>query len=178
MTIRTTAILGGTFDPIHLGHLHLARRALKELPAADVRLIPNGEPPHKTSPMNEWHTRLAMCRRATANDKRIVVGDDEPPGKKRRTIQTLRKLRKKSRLILIVGGDAFARFRYWKEWRGIFALASVAVARRRGLPMPKRAVPAQWTAQTIKPKHLWRGVYFWQTSPPRISSTTLRAKKQ
>lgn len=181
MTIRATAILGGAFDPVHEGHLHLARRALRELPIMRVRLIPNGAPPHKSKPAASWHERMAMCRRATADDRRIVVGGDEPPGKKRRTINTLRKLgktRKKPRPILIVGGDAFLHFRRWKEWRGIFALAAVAVARRRGSVVPKRAVPPRWMAKTARPKKLWRGVYFWQTLAPPICSTAIRAKRQ
>lgn len=175
---NTIAVLGGAFDPIHDGHLHLARRALRELPAAQVRLIPNGAPPHKPQPAADWHWRMLQCQRATAGDKRIIVGDDEPPGKKRRTINTIRKLRQKSPLILIVGADAFWHFRRWREWRGILRVASIAVARRRGCPMPIRAVPPRWTAKVVKPGKLWRGVYFWRTNAPapRISSTTLRAR--
>ncbi|MGI9337704.1 MAG: nicotinate-nicotinamide nucleotide adenylyltransferase [Gammaproteobacteria bacterium] len=183
MAMRTTAtaataVLGGTFDPIHEGHLHLARRALRDFPAARVCLIPNGAPPHRAKPSASWHARMTMCQMATADDKRIVIGDDEPPGNQRRTIRTVRKLRRKSRVILIIGGDAFLHFRRWKEWRNILALASVAVARRRGSPSPKRAVPPQWAAKTAKPKRLWRGVYFWHTLAPRMSSTALRAKQR
>ena len=174
---NTIAVLGGAFDPIHEGHLHLARRALRELPAARVRLVPNGAPPHKIT-AESWRRRIQNCRRATADDKRIIVGDDEPPGRKRRTINTLRKLRQRSKLILIIGDDAFWHFRRWREWRGILRLASIAVARRRGSPVPKRAVPPQWTAKTAKPKKLWKGVYFWRADAPRISSTALRAKRR
>ena len=175
---KAAAILGGAFDPVHEGHLYLARRALKELPATQVRLIPNGEPPHRAAPVTSWRLRLQMCEQATAQDKNITVGEDEPPGKPRRTVTTIRKLGKHSRLILIVGADAFRLFRRWKEWRAILKLTSVAVANRQGSPRAFRAAPSHWLSRCkTRPKKLWRGAYFWNVKPPRVSSTELRARK-
>ncbi len=172
---ETVAVLGGAFDPVHCGHIHLARRALRELPVNAVRLIPNGEPPHRPPPLLDWRKRCALCRIAAAGEKAVTVGEDEPPGKRRRTVATLRKLRRRARPVLLLGADAFRGFRKWKEWRALLRLAPVVVARRKGSPPARRAVPPQWIAKArARPKKLWRGALFWNPRAPEISSTQLR----
>ena len=138
------AILGGTFDPPHRGHLALARAALAAWPTAQVWLTPNGKPPHRTPPRASWAARVAMTRLAVAAEsaaestaaKRLRVSILE--SQRRRapfcwtidTVRRVRRIRPRAGIILLLGGDAFAAIESWREWRALFAAASFAVMRR------------------------------------------------
>ncbi len=131
-------ILGGTFNPPHLGHLICAQEAIVGLALDRVLLIPAGRPPHKPDldedPGPEH--RLALCRHAVGDDPRLEVSDVEV----RReglsyTVDTLTSLHTEmpdSELFLIVGGDVAAGLPSWREPERVLSLATLAVARRRG----------------------------------------------
>ena len=133
-------IFGGTFDPIHFGHLRTAFELLHVLRLAEVRLVPAGRPPHRDAPLCDAGRRLEMVRAAAAEQPGFVVDDREL----RRdgpsyTVTTLRELRAEhpSRsLCLIVGMDAFLGLPQWHEWREILRLAHLVVAHRPGWSVP------------------------------------------
>ena len=142
------AILGGTFDPPHLGHLALARAALAAWPTAQVWLTPNGKPPHRTPPRAGWAARVAMTRLAVVAESatesaaesttaaRLRVSVLESPRRRAPfcwtidTVRRVRRIRPRAGIILLLGGDAFAAIESWREWRALFAAASFAVMRR------------------------------------------------
>ena len=138
------AILGGTFDPPHLGHLALARAALAAWPTAQVWLTPNGKPPHRTPPRASWAARVAMTQLAVAAESaaestiaaRLRVSVLESPRRRAPfcwtidTVRRIRRIRPRAGIILLLGGDAFAAIESWREWRALFAAASFAVMRR------------------------------------------------
>ena len=142
------AILGGTFDPPHRGHLALARAALAAWPTAQVWLTPNGKPPHRTPPRAGWAARVAMTRLAVAAESatesaaesttaaRLRVSVLESPRRRAPfcwtidTVRRVRRIRPRAGIILLLGGDAFAAIESWREWRALFAAASFAVMRR------------------------------------------------
>jgi nicotinate-nucleotide adenylyltransferase len=130
-------ILGGTFNPPHLGHLVAAQEAYRELDLDQVILIPAGVPPHK--PVDDEpgpEHRLELCRRAFGDDERFTVselelGRDGPSF----TVDTLDLLRSQSpsdHLFLILGGDIAAGLPKWHEPERVLELATVAIAQRRG----------------------------------------------
>jgi nicotinate-nucleotide adenylyltransferase len=130
-------ILGGTFNPPHLGHLVAAQEAYRELDLDLVMLIPAGIPPHK--PVDDEpgpEHRLELCRLAVGNDERFAVSDlelrrDGPSF----TVDTLDELRSQSPsddLFLILGGDIAAGLPKWHEPERVLELATVAIAKRRG----------------------------------------------
>jgi nicotinate-nucleotide adenylyltransferase len=132
-----TGILGGTFNPPHLGHLVAAQEAYRELDLDQVMLIPAGVPPHK--PVEDEpgaEHRLQLCRLAVGDDDRFTVSDLEL----RRdgasyTVDTLDVLRSQSPsddLFLILGGDIAAGLPDWHESERVLELATVAIAKRRG----------------------------------------------
>jgi nicotinate-nucleotide adenylyltransferase len=133
-------IFGGTFDPIHFGHLRTAFELLRELRLAEVRFLPAGEPPHRATPLCGASYRLAMVRAATADQPGFVVDDREI----RRagpsyTVATLRELRAElpgRPVCLIVGMDAFHGLPQWHEWQEILRLAHLVVAHRPGWAAP------------------------------------------
>jgi nicotinate-nucleotide adenylyltransferase len=130
-------ILGGTFNPPHIGHLICAQEAYVRLNLDRVILMPAGQPPHKALEQDPGaHHRLELCRRAVAGDDRLRVSDlevarDGPSY----TVDTLTELHLRtpdSELFLIVGGDVAAGLPTWREPERVLSLATLAVARRRG----------------------------------------------
>ena len=130
-------ILGGTFDPVHHGHLRLAEEAADALALERVLLIPAGIPNLRERPGTDAQHRLRMTRLAVEGNPRLAVDDRElrRPGTSY-TVDTLAELRAElgatRPLVLILGADAFVRLPAWSRWRRLFALAHVAVATRPG----------------------------------------------
>jgi len=139
MTSRPTAsigLLGGTFDPVHYGHLHAADEVRRTLGLAEVRLVPAGDPPHRAAPSASAEQRLAMLDLAVAEFPGLVVDPREIAREgKSYTVLTLEELRAEAParpLVLIVGVDAFAGLPTWHRWRDVFRLAHVVVVTRPG----------------------------------------------
>lgn len=130
-------IFGGTFDPIHIGHLRLAQEAHEALRLSPVSFVPAGQPPHRGAPRSRAAERLAMVRLATAGNPAFTVDDSEVFAQgKSYTALTLERLRAtlgpQRPLVLILGADAFQGLPTWHRWRDILQLAHVAVANRPG----------------------------------------------
>ncbi|ANQ86767.1 nicotinate-nucleotide adenylyltransferase [Azoarcus olearius] len=145
-------LLGGTFDPIHLGHLRLAEEAREALTLDGVRLIPAGEPPHRAAPSSTAADRLAMARLAIAGNPRFEVDDGEVrASRKSYTVLTLERLRAElgadRPLVLILGADAFEGLPGWHRWQALFDLAHIAVANRPGYAPHGRRWPAVLSAE-------------------------------
>ncbi len=130
-------ILGGTFDPIHYGHLRTALDVQQRLSLEEVRFIPCGEPPHRIAPVAEPLQRLAMVRAAIAGQKRFTVDDRElrrdGPSYMVDTLRSLKSDFKDKSFCLLLGTDAFNDLAQWHEWQQIFDLANIVVMRRPGV---------------------------------------------
>lgn len=133
-------IFGGTFDPIHFGHLRTGFELWQELGLGELRWLPTGNPGHREPPIADPGLRLAMVRAAVADQPGFVVDDREV----RRvgvsyTVDTLTELRAElpgRPVCLIVGMDAFLGLPGWHRWREIMTLAHVVVAHRPGWKAP------------------------------------------
>lgn len=139
-TSEAIGILGGTFDPIHYGHLRLAQEVAQTLALRQVRFIPAGSPPLRAAPRTAAEHRVAMVRLAIADNPLFVLDDRETRrGGLSYTFDTLSELRAEygvaCPLVLILGMDAFLAFDKWHRWREIFTLAHIAVAHRPGAAM-------------------------------------------
>lgn len=134
--MRPLAIFGGTFDPIHIGHLTVAWEAA-ELLDADVHLLPASVPPHRGAPTASAAQRVAMLRAALAGQSRLVLDTRELDRRgPSYTVDTLRELRAgigARPLVLLLGADAFAGLPSWHEWRALFGLAHIGVLSRPGV---------------------------------------------
>lgn len=150
-------ILGGTFDPIHFGHLRLAVEMAEALHLDQVRLIPAGAPPHRARPRATAAQRLEMVRRAIAGHP-LLAADDREVRKDgpSYTVDTLAALRAErppgAPLILLLGADALLGLTGWHEWRRLFDLAHLAVAHRPGFPAAawEDALPDELRRQLAK----------------------------
>ena len=129
-------VLGGTFDPLHLGHLIVARDAAEGLGLDRVLLVLTARPPHKSRALTSAELRLEMLEAVVAADPVLVASDIEV----RRagpsyTIDTLRELRARypeAELVLVIGVDQWRQLAGWKDPQGIARLATVAVMAREG----------------------------------------------
>lgn len=127
-------ILGGTFDPIHFGHLRTALDVQESLSLDEVRFIPCGEPPHRMKPVAEPLQRLAMVRAAIAGQKYFTVDDREisrtGPSYMVDTLASLKQDFQSESLCLLLGTDAFNGLEQWHQWNDIFDLANIVVMQR------------------------------------------------
>jgi nicotinate-nucleotide adenylyltransferase len=130
-------ILGGTFNPPHLGHLICAQEAYRELQLDRVMLIPARTPPHKpVEPEPGPEHRLALCRLAVQDDDRFAVSelelDRDGPSYTVDTLQELNSEAPTHELVLIVGADIAVGLPQWREPERVLELATVAIAKRYG----------------------------------------------
>jgi nicotinate-nucleotide adenylyltransferase len=133
-------IFGGTFDPIHYGHLRTAFEMLQALRFGEVRFMPCGDPPHRGTTFATAEQRLEMVRVATEAQHGFVVDDREllraGPSYSVDTLTTLRSEFPVRPLALIIGMDAFLGLPKWHQWREILQLAHIVVAHRPGWRAP------------------------------------------
>ena len=149
--LQTLGLLGGTFDPVHCGHLRLAVEMREVLGLDEVRLIPLDTPPHRDAPQAPAGLRRRMLEAAVAGLPGLRVDDREL----RRagvsyTVDTLVDLRRElpdASLCLIVGMDAFASLHTWHRWRELVELAHIAVAHRPGASPPAAGPVAELLAE-------------------------------
>ena len=134
-------ILGGTFDPVHIGHLRLALELRDRVPLERVLLMATAEPPHREPPQATAEDRLAMVRLATAalyqqGARGLEVEDLEcrrpGPSYMADSLEQLREREGDTPLALILGMDAFLGLPRWHRWRRVFELAHVIVVGRPG----------------------------------------------
>lgn len=146
-------ILGGTFDPIHFGHLRLAEELAERLGLAEVRFIPAGRPWHRGAPGATPGQRLEMTRLGISGNSRFVLDAREvsknTPGY---TVDTLLGLRQElgteQPLCLLLGADAFLGLPSWHRWRDLFELAHIAVAHRPGFSLAAAHMDEALRAET------------------------------
>lgn len=133
-TRRLRALLGGTFDPIHWGHLRPALHALEWLEADELRLIPSAQPPHRDYPGASAEQRLAMVKLATDNDPNVYADDWElNQSRPSYTTQTLSELKRRwpnDTLVFLLGEDAIAKLNTWYLWRELLDHAHFAILSR------------------------------------------------
>jgi nicotinate-nucleotide adenylyltransferase len=132
-------LLGGTFDPIHFGHLRAALEVEQQLGLAHVRLIPSARPPHREVPHATPQQRLMMLHLAMKNSDQFVVDDRELQREGASyTLDTLLSLREDfpdNPLYLLLGTDAFLGIQTWHQWQHLLGLAHIVVIARPGETM-------------------------------------------
>ncbi|HSI43689.1 MAG TPA: nicotinate-nucleotide adenylyltransferase [Methylotenera sp.] len=133
--MRTIGLLGGTFDPIHFGHLRMAQELAEALSLDEVRFIPAAIPPHKATPSVSAKNRAAMVRLAISNNPLFSLDERElDRSGASYTLDTLLSLRdelgKDTSLILLMGSDAFTKLNTWHRWQEIITLSHIALVQR------------------------------------------------
>jgi nicotinate-nucleotide adenylyltransferase len=138
-------LYGGTFDPIHLGHLRAAETAREGMELDLVAFLPAAVPPHRSAPPGAAADRLAMARLATASHPRFEAWDAElrrpGPSYTVETVAALLSERPSDSFVLVVGADTWPEMATWREPQRLLSLVEVAVVDRPGYAGPEPAVP-------------------------------------
>lgn len=142
---RVLAVLGGTFDPIHYGHLRLAADVKTALSLPEVRLIPAGIPPHRAPPVASAEHRFAMTALGCAEFPGLIADARElersSPSYTVATLEDLHAEQPQLPLALLIGIDAFAGLMLWWHWERLFTLAHFVVVERPGTSSSVDALP-------------------------------------
>lgn len=152
-THKAIGFLGGTFDPIHLGHLRMALELYEALNLAKVHIIPCHQPVHRKLPSALPEQRLAMVQVATANEPALVADDREIRRKSPSyTIDTLLEMHTEMPdipICLLLGIDAFLGFASWHRWMEILNQAHIIVAYRPQYHLPSTGIIAEMIKERL-----------------------------
>ena len=178
-------ILGGTFDPVHIGHLRTALELYQALPFAEIRFVPCGQPPHRHLPRATADQRLTMLRLALGDQQGFNIDERElqreGPSYMVDTLSSLRAEFPDVPLSLIVGLDVFRDFDKWHRWQEIPALAHIVVVHRPASAIVKegrvfdmlKKIRIEEPAQL--PQQAAGSLLLWPVRQLDISSTDIRS---
>ena len=130
------ALYGGTFDPVHNGHLHAAKMVCDLLDLAELRLVLSARPSHRSDTGASISERFAMLRLACADDDRLIADDQEihrdGPSYTVDTLEAFRASYPAEPLCWVIGWDAYRLLTSWHRWRRVAELANLVVVQRPG----------------------------------------------
>ncbi|CAA0124263.1 putative nicotinate-nucleotide adenylyltransferase [BD1-7 clade bacterium] len=176
------AYVGGTFNPVHFGHLRVATELGEALGVAQVMLMPCFQPVHRQEPGVTADQRLAMLRLAIADDNQLDADAREiERGGASYTVDSLRSIRAEqgteSAIYFAMGADAFNRLQSWKDWQQLFDLANVVVMHRPGSVIDWQCDFLRSRVKALDGIHQTAGDLFeLEVSALDISSTDIRQR--
>ena len=179
------ALFGGTFDPVHYGHLRCADEARKKLKLESIYLLPAGSPPHRTALQTTVKQRLEMLHLALQEYPKLHIDDRETrrsgPSYMVDTLQELRVEFPRRPLLLLIGQDAANKLHGWSRWEQLFELTHLVILSRPG----KKAEYRQDLAKQIQSRTILDikkpfrsdagGVINLEVTPFDISATTIKS---
>jgi nicotinate-nucleotide adenylyltransferase len=190
MTARRIGILGGTFDPIHCGHLDVGRAAESALGLTEIVVIPSNIPPHRPQPVASSHHRFAMIALAISGRDGWRASDVElRVGSPSFTTGTLRHFQDRgfaaTELFFIIGADAFAEIESWMDFPAILDRAHFAVVSRPGFPVgemsarlpalaPRMTSPSEATSTHAAPAT--PSIFLINAATADVSATAIRRR--
>ncbi len=182
------ALFGGTFNPVHLGHLRIATELAEILPVSKIKMMPSGYPPHRGDDLAAAEHRLGMLKVAIGDNNPLLIADDielqrASPSYSIDTLSILRAdLGPDTSLILCLGMDAFININTWHEWHKLLDLCHIAVCSRPGYSVPSSGPLYNWIERNTcnKPSTLDKSpagkIFFCELTMLPISSTSIREK--
>ena len=183
-THKAIGILGGTFDPIHFGHLRMAIELYEALDLMKVHIVPCYQPVHRKMPAASPAQRLAMVECAIASEPALFADDREIRRQMPSyTIETLLELRQEmpnTPLCLLVGIDAFLGFTSWNRWEEILNNAHIIVAHRPQYHLPATGLIAELMKERLQSEiayiheNMAGGILFRPITSLEISASDIR----
>lgn len=166
MAAQRLCLFGGTFDPVHTGHLQIAEEAAKRFLLDRVLFVPAANPPHKKAArLTAYEDRFRMVELACAPYPKFAASRLEAGSERSYTVDTLERFRKeigaKDRLFFLIGADAFDELETWKRWQDVVRLAEFIVVARPGV---EYHIPEQARVERLDGMDL------------PVASTTIRAR--
>lgn len=189
MAKKLVGIFGGSFDPVHHGHLRSMVELDEALALDQLRLMPNRQSPLKDQPGASSEQRLAMLQLATKHQPKWLI-DERELGRSgpSYTVDSLLELKQEvtdgARLCLIMGTDAFAAFDQWHQWQAILELAHLVIMARPGEHLPEQGVVADLLSERKADSSneltdkAAGSILLQQLTPMRVSATEIRQRLQ
>ena len=168
---KSVGILGGSFDPAHIGHLKISKIAIKEIQLSKVLWIITERNPFKSKPFYSLSERITKAKKLLKNNKKIRVIHLDKTIQSTRSINIINYLINKKKLkniYFIIGSDNLIKFHKWKNWKKIVKLVKLIVFSRTGYDRKGK--------KSIVAKYLKNKITFINNKPITISSTELRKK--
>jgi nicotinate-nucleotide adenylyltransferase len=165
---KRIGLYGGTFDPVHSGHLEVARKVLELFEIEQVLFIPAQLAPHKTGrPVTKPMHRYAMLALATADDPRLLISTFELDAPDRRyTVDTVAAFQQllgdETELFFIMGADSWSEIKTWRDWERLLTLTNYIVVTRPGYDVP------------APPTELKERIFFTDAVMNDVSATNIR----
>jgi len=153
--LKAVGVFGGTFNPVHIGHLRTCVELREQLGLAQIHLIPNAIPPHRTAPGVSAEHRLAMLRQGIDGAPGLLADDRElrRPGPSY-AIDTLGALRAELgagiSLVMCIGMDGLVDLADWHRWRELLDFAHIVVVARPGWCAPAEGTVARWLSDKLE----------------------------
>ncbi|STR45403.1 nicotinate-nucleotide adenylyltransferase [Iodobacter fluviatilis] len=179
---QALGIYGGTFNPVHFGHLALARALRDRFALSEVRLIPTGVPPHRTPDISAAQ-RLEWLKLSLSGEQNLVADDREVrKGNVSFTFDTLTELQQEqphSLLVWLIGGDSFAHLPSWYRWQELLEMGHLVVANRPGFSKLPAEIAGEFAKRHAEasPQTLARGKISVLPLPLMPASSTLIREK-
>jgi nicotinate-nucleotide adenylyltransferase len=181
---KPIGILGGTFDPIHHGHLRLALELYEDLDLQNVHIVPCFQPVHRKQPNASPEARLAMIKCAVAKQSELVADDREirrhNPSYMIDTILSFREEMPNTPLCLLLGIDAFLGFPSWHRWKDILEHTHLVIAHRPQYNLPATGTIAKLLNERLQKEvsylhqNLSGGILLRPITPLEISASDIR----
>lgn len=181
---KPIGILGGTFDPIHMGHLRMAIELYEAASLEKILIVPCYQPVHRKLPVASPLQRLIMVKEAIKNEPVLEADsreiDRKTPSYMIETLQSLRKEMPHTPLCLLMGFDAFLNFPSWNHWEAILDLAHLVVAHRPQYQIPSTGLVAELLKERLTQdknyphQHLAGSIFLLPITQLEISASEIR----
>lgn len=193
MKKRRIGAYGGTFDPIHIGHMEIARSVLENFEIDEFLVIPAFKPPHKSlEAISDSRHRYEMCVLAFANEPRISVSKMEIELPERPyTINTIERLRaaygEQAELFFVMGADSFEEITTWRDYQRLLSSTNIVVAARAGHALSISHLPEEFRQRVVDLRRRQAGgpvvrqeagcwIYLTDSVNRDVSSTEIRRR--
>ena len=181
---RIIGVFGGTFDPVHNGHVVTISELLEKLPFEKILVIPNFQPPHRESSQASYKYRYEMASLAFKDIPKTMVDSREylrgGPSYAIKTVKEVMSEEEGVKLVMIVGSDSFGDIHSWYKWEELIDLVDFVIMKRPGMPLSKNKkakdlVSAEWFRKDLF-EDSQSNIFEIEVTPFKISSSSIREK--
>ena len=181
---RIIGVFGGTFDPVHNGHVLTISELLEKLPFEKILVIPNLQPPHRESSQVSYKHRYEMASMAFKDIPKTIVDSREShrdgPSYAIETVKEIMSEEEGVRVVMIVGSDSFVDIHSWYKWQDLINLVDFVIMKRPDLPLSKNKKAKDLVSVKGFKKDLFEdsklNIFEIEVTPFKISSSSIREK--
>lgn len=181
---RIIGVFGGTFDPVHNGHVLTISELLEKLPFEKILVIPNFQPPHRESSQVSYKHRYEMASMAFKDIPKTIVDSRESlregPSYAIETVKEIMSEEEGVRVVMIVGSDSFVDIHSWYKWKDLINLVDFVIMKRPDLPLSKNKKAKDLVSVKGFKKDLFEdsklNIFEIEVTPFKISSSSIREK--